>query len=320
MNSPSALVSAIGGDIGISVARSLKRSGAIVLGCDSCRVRFPDDCLDKVFTVPFAAQTSAYITALQEILKTEKIDFFIPVSEPEIELVNTNREAIGSCGAKLVINNPLIIEQFLDKYHTAKFLKTIGIATPQTFLLRDFADQLELPVIVKPRRGCGSKGNILATEPIDIDYQRAKDSGDLIVQEYIGTPDQEYTTGIFADGKTISVISFKRRLGLGGLSIEAELADNPTLTAMAHRIAAATDLVGSINLQTRRVANRFIPFEINPRFSSTLAFRENFGFRDASWWLGALAGTPHTYRPKYKRGFARRVIASAYYNLEKTDS
>ena len=96
----------------------------------------------------------------------------------------------------------------------------------------------------------------------------------MIIQEYIGSDSEEYTTGVFSDGRKVSSITFRRKLGFGGLPVEAVLVDEPFIKNMALYIAEATGLIGSINIQTRRMAdgNIFVPFEINPRLSSTLLF------------------------------------------------
>ncbi|MCR4321639.1 MAG: ATP-grasp domain-containing protein [Candidatus Brocadiaceae bacterium] len=117
----------------------------------------------------------------------------------------------------------------------------------------------------------------------------------------------------------MSSITFRRKLGLGGLSVEAVLVDEPFIGHLASKIAAATGLIGSINIQTRRMAdgNIFIPFEINPRLSSTHLFRKRFGFNDLLWWLNVLNGKGYYYEKQYKSGRAVRYVSECYFDMEK---
>lgn len=87
------------------------------------------------------------------------------------------------------------------------------------------------------------------------------------------------------------------------------------------KIAEATGLVGSINVQTRKLegAEVYVPFEINPRISSTLLFRKKFGFDDAVWWLDVLQGRSYEYRKRYNAGIAIRHVTESYFDLEEAD-
>ena len=89
------------------------------------------------------------------------------------------------------------------------------------------------------------------------------------------------------------------------------------LNGIAERIAKATDLVGYINIQTRRVGDIFLPFEINPRISGTILFRKKFGFDDVLWWIDVLSGGTYTYKPLYKSGRAMRYYSELFFDMVK---
>jgi len=84
----------------------------------------------------------------------------------------------------------------------------------------------------------------------DINYFRKKYDG-AVVQELLGDPDNEYTVGIFSDGKTVTSIIFRRYLDEGGRTKFAELISNHEIDLLAKNIARACNLVGSINMQGR---------------------------------------------------------------------
>jgi len=87
------------------------------------------------------------------------------------------------------------------------------------------------------------------------------------------------------------------------------------------KIAQATRLIGSINIQSRRLENDniFVPFETNPRLSSTLLFRKKFGFDDIVWWLDVLRGKGYFYKKKFKSGRAIRCLSECYFDMERLE-
>ena len=72
-------------------------------------------------------------------------------------------------------------------------------------------------------------------------------------------------------------------------------------------------------LHDQRLAHKVtpLPFEINPRLSSTLLFRKRFGFDDAVWWMGLPWREPFVYRRKYFQGSAIRYLTEKYFNLQE---
>ncbi len=326
MQKPSILITAVNGDIGSGAVRALRSEAGRLIGCDAgpyCPVM---ELLDGFCMVPLAAQKENYIEHINRIIKEEKIDFVLPISEPEIEVINSRRSEIHVNPNGLLMNNPIIVETFLDKLATADYLNTLGIKVPKTMKLESFDSQFDFPVIVKSRKGCGSKKNWLIKNNKDLEQLRSESDEsiidqksidqDCIAQECIGSMEEEFTTGVFCDGQKTESITFRRKLGYGGLSIEAVCEKIPFLEEMAKEIAKKTGLVGSINIQTRKKGDIYIPFEINPRLSSTLMFRKKFGFDDAVWWLNVLQNKGFSYQQKYKSGRAMRYLQERYFDLE----
>ncbi len=320
MKRPNILISAVAGDIGDSIVRAYTTINCSIFGCDMRGDVIHNELLTKFFKIPSTVDNPGnYLETIKQKIEEEKVDFFIPVSEPEIMLINDNRDIFLDKGVKLIINNSFIVDTFLDKYKTACYLDSLNIATPKTILLSDYSGDLGFPLIVKARSGWGSKSIWKVEDMSDLEYVKKKDKGQLIAQEYIGTSEEEYTTGLFSDGNLVSSISFKRVLGISGTSIEVEFVNEPFLNELSEKIANAVKLVGSINLQTRRLHDKFIPFEINPRFSSTLLFRKKFGFNDAIWWLNVLSAKGYHYERIYKKGRGKRYYVELFDNMEKAD-
>ena len=311
------LVTAVGGDIGYSYAKSIANEEFRLIGCDMSTLPGGQSPFEQVCQVPPANQPGGYLQAIKEICQDRDVDLIVPISEPEIKAFHEHRKEWLSWKTKVLINNDLILNNFLDKYKTIRFLESIGIRTPKTYLLKDYQGQLDYPMIGKRRNGCGSKNIWKIETDLDLEYLKRKDDGMYLIQEYLGSDGQEYTTGVFSDGDHVSSITFKRRLGLGGLSVEVDLADAPEIDQMAAKLAGATELIGSINIQSRFCDGEYIPFEINPRFSSTLSFRKQFGFADCLWWPRVCLGGTYVYKRQFKSGHGARFLTESYSAMDR---
>jgi len=137
------LVTAIGGDIGSSYVKSVAGEEFSLVGCDMKPASCSSLSLELIFQVPSADQQKEYLNAIKNIMEEAEVDLIVPISEPEIEAFHKNRQVWSTWGVEVLINNEFILNHFLDKYKTVKYLSSIGIKTPDTYLLTDYQDQLE---------------------------------------------------------------------------------------------------------------------------------------------------------------------------------
>jgi carbamoyl-phosphate synthase large subunit len=310
------LVTGIGGDIGQSVLKCLKdlKRGFKIIGCDKdCYAAGKLSC-DKFFIAPGAGTGAKYMDFIRELVENEGVEYILPVSEPEIEVYNANRGYFETKDIKLFIHSPFIIETFLDKYVTAQFLKNNGLLCPRTYLLNDFNDQMSFPVLLKMRKGCGAKGQVIIEDAEELSFYKRRLEG-AIVQEIVGSNDEEYTVGVFSNGEDVYTIAFKRYLGYGSLTKIAQLVYDDRIRDSAEKIARACKLEGSFNIQFRKTREGYVPLEINPRFSSTVYIRHCFGFQDVAWWIDLKEGRRTAFVPRYKEGVAVRSINEAFFDM-----
>lgn len=311
------LITGVGGDIGQSVIKCLKdtKFNQNLIGCDIDPYSGGKNEVDLFFKAPPAIITEKYLCFIANLLEKERCNYIIPTTEQEIKFFDANRDFFERNKVNVLINNTSIINTFLNKYETICFLKRHGFPYPKTYHLSEFSTGLEFPVIIKPEIGGGSKGVQICHDEDDINYFRKKYDC-AIVQELIGDPDNEYTVGIFSDGSKIYSIAFRRYLGYGSLTKFAELTLNREIESFAIRLARTCKLKGSINVQMRKTKRGFIPFEINPRLSSTVYFRHFFGFKDLEWWINLYEENQNEYKLKYTKGIGVRTIDETFFDLD----
>lgn len=312
------LVTGVGGDIGQSVVRCLRDSfpKAVIMGCDSEQYAAGMAMVDLFKHVPQVKDgrfESAYMLALSRIADTGHVRYILPTTEPEIALLGRNRDS-GLPG--VLINNQFALDTFFDKYETVLHLQRTGIPYPATYTADQFDGQLEYPVLLKARKSWGGRGVTMISNQDELAYHRNR-MEDAIVQEILGDADHEYTVGVFSDGGKVYSICFRRYLGYGSLSKFVELVNCPETHEIAVAVARSCDLHGSMNIQFRLTGRGFVPFEVNPRISSTVFFRHRFGFRDVEWWISASTGKPVDYRPVYSSGVGVRVVSEVLFDMKE---
>ena len=313
------LVTGIGGEIGHGIIRCLKdlKSNLDLFGCDMDAYAATRDEVQKFFVVPEASQTKRYFQVLKNITEKYKIKYIYPTIESEIQFFDHYRDYFESQGVTIFIHDPTILDTFFDKYETIEFLKNHKIPYPKTFLIKDYRGELGYPIMMKPRWGSGSKDVIRIINVEEFHFYK-KRVPNAIIQEYLEGENEEYTVGVFFDGKDVSSVAFRRLIGFGGTTKIAQLVKEEAIVQLAERVARSIGVIGTLNLQMRKTSKGYFIFEINPRFSSTVYFRHYFGFRDVQWWLNVKRNNKINYKPlNFKGGVIARVLQEKFYDFHK---
>ncbi len=276
------LVTGCGGDIGQSVCKILTKIKLVcgIYGCD-IHENHPGKFLCNEFHLVPRCSSEQYINSLKKIVEEKSIDIIIATSEPELRFFF--KKGIN----KTLFNRPLImankksLEIGFDKLKTAHFLKASGFPYPETEIISEVKN-INYPSIIKSREGAGSKQVVLIQDSFDFDYYKIK-YPEFIIQEYLANDNNEYTCGLFKSKKgNCRSIIFKRKL-TGGFSGFGIVEQNEKISLLLNQIAQNLELEGAINVQLRLTTKGPVVFEINPRFSSTVLFRDLMGFNDLLW-------------------------------------
>jgi carbamoyl-phosphate synthase large subunit len=278
------LVTGCGGDIGQSIGKILVKHAFTknLYGID-ISVKNAAQFIYPNFSVGLRYTHPGYLSQLKSFIENYKIDIFIPISEPELRYFSEQNilDSIGN--AKMITASALALEIGFDKYKTAQFLKQHDLPFPKTTLGQDVDKIVSFPIVLKSRTGSGSKDiHIINTTDEFLFYIR-NGAEQYIIQEFIDDENGEFTCGLFRskNGEIRSII-LKREL-LGGYTGYGEVIDNKNITLLLEKLAQKLKLEGCINVQLRLQESIPKVFEINPRFSSTVRFRDLFGFKDVQW-------------------------------------
>lgn len=258
------------------------------------------------------ASDPAYLAALFEVCARYGVVAVFHGSEPELKVMSAHRGEFARRNLFLPINPTFVIDTCMDKVKTAEFLRTAGFRAP-SFLRVTSRSELEsfdrLPAVIKPSVGGGGSANMFLAqtgEELRIFGEHLLSIyPEFIVQEYVGTPDGEYTVGVLSsmDGELLNSIAVRRNilsslsnrvripnrtgraelgpvLALSNGVSQGEIGRFPEVTAECERIARALGSRGPINVQCRLVGSDVCVFEINPRFSGTTSLRAMVGYNE----------------------------------------
>lgn len=285
------LVTAVGGDIGQAIVRVLRRTEGVhrVIGMDAMDDHPAATLVDAFHRVPRADDPN-YRSVLSDIVRRERVDAVIPVSEPEIAVLHAAYPNHVLDGVPLLMPGGVVLPTCLDKQDTMRVLARERIPVPWTISVADGMPHA-LPCILKDRNSWGSK-NIVRIDDESAAAFWASRRPHGIFQELLLPDDEEYTCGVFRSRSGETRVIVLRRTLEGAQTGKAVVVHDAAIGVLCDRIAHAFALRGSMNVQLRKTARGPIPFEINPRFSSTVIFRELLGFRDLAWALWDAFGVP----------------------------
>lgn len=285
MESLKVLVTGFGGDVARGVAFCLKQLNMPIqiIGCGSS-VDSPDLIhFDKVMRVD-KISSKEYTACLIRIIRKLGIDLLVPTIDGELSQIACIKDDIAAInGCQTFVGDSEDIHLYQDKLASVKFLKQKGLAAPKTERIQRFEsiDQLlaefDLPVVLKPRWGGGSRGVKIVKCQKDLSFILSQDRDNFLIQECLDANGPEFTTGVYKHRHhgAISQASFERVLYSGSTSF-ARSVFHPDIEREIVKISDVINLP-YFNIQWRWRNNRICPFEINPRMSgSTLAVLQIF--------------------------------------------
>ncbi len=301
-----------GGGFGMQILKALRLSSLNyhIIGADITSESFGLSMANSKHVVPPATDPD-YLDNILNLINNNNVQALFYGSEPELKIFSQQREKFTD-NLLLPLNPQTLIDNCLDKSKTMHLLNQNGFHTPSTYLINDISEISAidfLPCICKPSTGGGGSKNVfiaqtrreleLATEYL-LNY-----TDSVLVQEYVGTIDDEFTVGVLADieGKIIDSIAVKRNI-MSALSNRVSTVNRSGNTNLGDTLAISSGISqgkvghyhdissvcieaakklgahGPINFQCRYVEDKVIFFEINPRFSGTTSIRAIMGFNE----------------------------------------
>jgi len=225
---------------------------------------------DRRHKLPWAYDPD-FVKKISELCQHLGIDLLIPGVDEELLALARNAEELAP--TKLLLPSADYVEVMLDKLHMAITLSEKEISVPLSRTLDDDISDINFPCISKPRTGRGSRDvRILNSleDAISLKSALGIAAHKILIQDKVDGV--EYTVQMVADknGRICAIVPVKVNLKRG-ITIRAETEAEPRVTAACYAIHKNIPTKGCYNIQLMLTAEgKVLPFEINPRVSTTL--------------------------------------------------
>ena len=288
------LVTGAGGPAGVAVIRSLlAREDVEVFAADM------DGWASGLYLVPAERRrlvqpgaSERFVDELMATCAADAIDVLFSTVDVELPALAKRRDELQAEGTALAAPSLDTLEVCLDKFllaercadalrvPTTRLLDAAGVAEPWVF-----------PVIVKPRRGAGSRGVRLVADRAQLESIARDDA--LLIQEHL--PGDEFSVDVLADasGHVVAAVPRTRTRVDSGVSIAGRTVLNAELERTAAAVAVAIGLTGVANVQLRYdTAGVPALLEVNPRFPGAMPLTIAAGVDMPSLALDLALGRP----------------------------
>ncbi len=284
---------------------------------------------DVKLQVP-AVYAEDYIECTLVICKEYEIDALISLNDLELPILAERKADFCSIGVQVIVSSPEVIDICFDKYKTAKWIESLGLQSPKTYVrLEDAKNAIErgeitFPLFMKPRWGSGSIGleTINDMEELDIYYnllikkiKRTILATASVGDEYIMIQEKltgaEFGLDVINDLKGNHIaVSVKQKLAMrAGETDKAITVDNPQIREIGRLIGENLKHIGNLDMDIMQRANGdYCVLELNPRFGGGYPFSYEAGVnmpKAIIEWLKGNTIDANILQPIYGKMFAK---------------
>ena len=275
------LVSGASGIVGYGILKCLKGMGYRLIGT-TIYPSSPAECFADIVEIVPRTTDKRYLSSLIQIIKKYNVDMIIPGIEEDMFFWNKHRNVLTDTGVFLLLNARELINTCRDKWIFYKKIKAYGLGCCiESSICADFK-RFRSPFILKPRCGYGSKGIVKVVSEEIFDKYRGQIGKTLMMQEYVGDDEDEYTVSAFFDkeGTMKTLLMLKRKLSNSGFTERARTMEASEIEPVILELASIFQPIGPTNFQFRKKEGVWKLLEINPRISSSTSIRKAFGYNE----------------------------------------
>lgn len=265
------LVTGAGGPSGIAVMQSVQSPQLTVLAGDI------DPYAAGLYLVPEGQRfilprgdDPTFADQLLDLCERESVDVVVPTVDTELLPLARDRERYAAAGVTLVLADEQTLAVCLDKWALDARCRS-KVRTPRCWLVDASFDpsEPELPVIVKPRSGSGSRGIALLRSRDELAVLER--DGTLLIQEHLPGPEFSLDVLASASGEVLAVVPRERLKVDSGIAITGRTKRDEELERFGAEVARLIGLTTVANVQVKGAADGAPALlEVNPRFPGTM--------------------------------------------------
>ncbi|MDP8910682.1 MAG: ATP-grasp domain-containing protein [Actinomycetota bacterium] len=292
----------------VDIVTAFARAGATTVATDLDRLAPALYHADVFAQVP-PVDDDGYVPALRRLVDVHNVDLIVPLTDLDQVTLARRRDELG---ATVLLPDPDVIERVTDKYLAHLLFVERDIASPATWLPEDVPDDVQFPVLVKARRGFGSRHIYRAADRRELDFFLDYTEVPSIVQAVCRG--EEFSIDVFCDldGRCLNAIPRTMIQSKGGESIKGRAIKDWELIEVGRTVAESLPLKGPANIQCFRVEpGRQEVTDVNPRFGGGFPLPLAAGSRYPELALALAAGE----RPEPRVGdFRDGVVMTRFFS------
>ena len=234
----------------VDIVSAFKAAGAETIAADLNPLAPALYAADRHLLAP-RIEDPGYVPALAAAVAEHGVDLVVPLTDLDMTLLSAHRDELG---ALVLLPDAEVSERTNDKYLTHLFLEERGIGSPAAWLPGDLPEEPPYPVLVKARRGFGSRNIFRAEDREELDFHLARTPAESFVQEVCAG--EEFSIDLFCDLEARCLNSIPRTMieSKGGESIKGMTIADEELIGLGRDVSEAVGVVGPATVQCFRAA------------------------------------------------------------------
>ena len=271
----------------VDIVTAFKRAGARTVSVDVNRLAPALYHSDAHAFVP-RIDDPQYVPTLRALVHEHDISLVVPLTDLDHGVLSRAKDELG---ALVLLPEPAIVDALADKWLAHLLFEERGIGSPPTWLPEDVPGDVEYPVLVKARRGFGSRGIYRCENLRELEFFLGYTTLDSMVQA--ACRGEEFSVDVFCDLENRCLNAVPRTMieSKGGESIKGMTIADAELIEVGRHVSETIGLVGPANIQcfrepdgTHRIT------DINPRFGGAFPLPTAAGSRYPELALALAAG------------------------------
>jgi carbamoyl-phosphate synthase large subunit len=205
-----------------------------------------------------------YLDALRDLVSLHDVALVVPLADLDHPVLARGRDKLG---ALVLVPGEETTRRCGDKYEAHRFFVERGIGSPATWLPEDVPGDVAFPVLVKARRGFGSRHIYQAHGRDELEFFLRYTTAESMVQTVCSG--EEFSIDVFCDLESRCLNAVPRTMieSKGGESIKGMTIKDPELIEFGRLVAETLELVGPGNVQCfREPDGALLVTDVNPRF------------------------------------------------------
>ncbi len=248
----------------VDIVTAFREAGATTIATDLDRLAPALYHADRRALVP-PVDDFGYIRALRNLVDLHDVRLIVPLTDLDHVTLAQARGELAP--AVVLVPDEETSLRCADKYLAYQFFEENGIGSPPTWLPTEVPDDLEFPVLVKARRGFGSRHIYRAANRAELDFFLRYTAAESMVQAVCRGV--EFSIDVFCDLDARCVAAVPRTMieSKGGESIKGMTIKDPELIDFGRAVAEALRIIGPANVQCFREPDGELQVtDVNPRF------------------------------------------------------